>query len=200
MFLEGRPPINFGVTNSGDLLGGTQITFTDVLGDQQFSVLAYSISQYRTLGASYANLSGRFQFAVQGFSSEQFFFGYVPGSTFASSLSFLSRDDALATRTTRGGSVFGIYPFDRFRRVEFSAGLFNTNESFANDTLAAQSDAFQQSQFGTSIFRSGTFAPLGVRYIRRPPSSASTDRSRATRSWSATNTRRPPGASCRGRR
>ena len=166
MFLEGRPPINFGVTNSGDLLGGTQITFTDVLGDQQFSVLAYSISQYRTLGASYANLSGRFQFAVQGFSSEQFFFGYVPGSTFASSLSFLSRDDALATRTTRGGSVFGIYPFDRFRRVEFSAGLFNTNESFANDTLAAQSDAFQQSQFGTSIFRSGTFAPLGVRYIQ----------------------------------
>ena len=68
LFLEGRPPLNVGLTSNGDFLGGTQITFTDVLGDQQFSVLAYSVSQYRTLGVSYANLAGRMQFALQGFS------------------------------------------------------------------------------------------------------------------------------------
>jgi len=166
MYLEGRPPLNFGVTNSGDLLGGTQITFTDVLGDQQISAIAYSISQYRTMGASYTNLSSRFQFSVQGFSSEQFFFGYLPGSTFTSALGFLSRDDALATRKTQGGNVFGIYPFDRFRRVEFSAGMFNYKEAFSNDALAAQSEAYQRSQFGTNIFRDGTFAPIGIRYVQ----------------------------------
>ena len=166
MFLEGRPPVNFGVTNSGDIMGGTQIVFTDLLGDQQFSVLATSFAQYRTLGFSYANLSSRFQFALQGFSQEQFFFGYVPGAVFDPRLAFLSRDDAIATRTVRGGSLYGIYPFDRFRRVELTAGLFNYNENFNNPALQAESDAFQQQRFGTNIFRDGAFMPLGVNYVQ----------------------------------
>ena len=46
LYLEGRPPVNVGLTSSGDFLGGTAIAFTDVLGDQQFTFLAASISQY----------------------------------------------------------------------------------------------------------------------------------------------------------
>ncbi len=49
LFLEGRPPVNVGVTSGGDIFGGTQITFSDVLGDKQFNFFAASISQYRTL-------------------------------------------------------------------------------------------------------------------------------------------------------
>ena len=166
LFLEGRPPINFGVSNSGDFLGGTQITFADVLGDQQMSFLAYSVSQYRTLGFSYANLAGRLQYALQGFSQEQFFYGFQPGVSFDPSLGFLSRDDALAVRTVRGGSMFAIYPFDRFRRVEFTAGVFNFKESFDNVDLQLQSQEFQQQQFGTQLFRDGTFLPLGISYVQ----------------------------------
>ena len=40
LFLEGRPPVNVGVTSGGDFFGGTQVTFTDVLGDQQFNFYA----------------------------------------------------------------------------------------------------------------------------------------------------------------
>ena len=87
LFLEGRPPINIGVTNNGDILGGTQITFSDVLGDQQFSFFAASQSQYRTLAFSYLNLSRRFQYALQAFSQEQFFFGLAPGALFGQNLS-----------------------------------------------------------------------------------------------------------------
>ena len=65
MFLEGRPPVNVGVTSGGDVFGGTQVTFTDVLGDKQFNVFAASISQYRTFAGSYVNLSRRFQYALQ---------------------------------------------------------------------------------------------------------------------------------------
>ena len=75
MFLEGRPPVNVGVTSNGDIFGGTQISFGDVLGDKQFNFFAASISQYRTLSLSYVNLSRRFQFALQGFSQTQFFYG-----------------------------------------------------------------------------------------------------------------------------
>ena len=38
MFLEGRPPINVGVTSNGDIFGGTAVTFGDVLGDKQINL------------------------------------------------------------------------------------------------------------------------------------------------------------------
>ena len=50
-------------------------TFSDVLGDQQFSLYAASISQYRTLSFSYLNLAHRFNYALQGYSQTQFFYG-----------------------------------------------------------------------------------------------------------------------------
>ena len=165
MYLDGAPPINIGVTNSGDFLGGTALTFSDVLGDQSFSVYAYSIAQYRTLSASYVNLSGRFQFAIQGFSQESFFYGNT-GGFYSPALNFLSRDDALAVQTVRGGTAFGIYPFDRFRRVEFTGGLYHTSESFQNPALEQQADLYQQQQFGVDLFRNGTSIPFGVTFIQ----------------------------------
>src|SRR5438034_3043979 len=68
MFLEGRPPVNVGVTNNGDVFGGTQVSFGDVLGDKQVNLFAASISQYRTMSLSYVDLSRRFQFPLQGYS------------------------------------------------------------------------------------------------------------------------------------
>ncbi|HXE81321.1 MAG TPA: hypothetical protein VNK41_11250, partial [Vicinamibacterales bacterium] len=59
LFLDGRPPINVGVTSGGDIFGGTQVSFSDVLGDKQINLFAASISQYRTLALSYVNLSRR---------------------------------------------------------------------------------------------------------------------------------------------
>ena len=55
MYLDGRPPLNVGVTSGGDVFGGSSVTFSDVLGDKQFNVYAASISQYRTYSGSYVN-------------------------------------------------------------------------------------------------------------------------------------------------
>ena len=165
-FLEGRPPINFGVTNGGDILGGTQITFTDVLGDQQVSFLAYSVQQYRTFGLSYANLTGRLQYAIQGFSQDQFFYGYVPGLAFDPGFGFLSRDDAIAVRSVMGGSFFAIYPFDRFRRIELTGGAFKYKEEYNNPALQELATSYQANQFGSQLFRDGAFLPVGINYIQ----------------------------------
>ena len=75
------------------------MTFSDVLGDQQFSMYAASISQYRTLSFSYVNLARRFNYAVQGFSQTQFFYGQAR-SVFYDPVyaGFIDRD--LATATT----------------------------------------------------------------------------------------------------
>lgn len=166
MFLEGRPPVNVGVTSGGDLFGGTAITFTDVLGDRQFNLYLASISQYRTMAGSYVDLSRRLQYAVQGFSQTQFFFGLQPGTLFDPGLAFLDRDFAIATRTARGGSLFGIYPINRYARVELSGGIVQFKEEFNDPVLEQVARDFQQAQFGAQIFRNGTFVPLGVAFVQ----------------------------------
>ena len=117
------------------------MTFSDVLGDKQFNIFAASISQYRTFSVNYTNLSRRFQYAVQGFSQETFFYG--TGSYFYDPVYnpiFQDRDNALATRTMRGGSAFGIYPFDRYRRLELFGSVVNYNERYNDPTLEEYSN------------------------------------------------------------
>ena len=98
LFLDGRPPVNVGVTSGGDVFGGSSVTFSDVLGDQQFNLYAASISQYRTLSFSYLNLARRFNYALQAFSQTTFFYGNLQNVLYDGSL-IVDRDLAQATRT-----------------------------------------------------------------------------------------------------
>src|SRR5262245_9877549 len=170
MFLEGRPPINLGVTSNGDLFGGTQVSFGDVLGDKQINLFAASISQYRTLSLSMVNLSRRFQWALQGYSQTVFFYGQLGGVFYDPSYSpIIDRDLAIATRTVRGGSALGIYPIDRYRRIQFSGGFVQLNEQYADPVLQYTADQYQQAEDGTSDFRNGNIAPVGGEFIQETP-------------------------------
>jgi hypothetical protein len=167
MFLDGRPPVNVGVTSGGDIFGGTQITFSDVLGDKQFNFYAASISQYRTISGSYVNLSRRFQYALQGFSQTDFFYGQLGGVFYDPSLSpIIDRDLALATRTAQGGSAFAIWPFNRYRRIELSAGVVNYNEEFSDPALQQYSQDYQEQVYGQQLFFNGTSVPIGLSYVQ----------------------------------
>jgi hypothetical protein len=167
MFMDGRPPVNVGVTSSGDIFGGTAVTFSDVLGDQQFSMFAASISQYRTLSFSYLNLAHRFNYAVQAYSQTQFFYGNLENVFYDPSFSgVIDRDFAIATRTIRGGSIFGIWPLNRYRRLELVGGVLQYNESFNDPTLEEVSQDYQEEQFGRALLRSGTYVPLGINFVQ----------------------------------
>jgi hypothetical protein len=167
MFLEGRPPVNLGVTNNGDVFGGTEISFGDVLGDKQINLFAASISQYRTLSLAYVNLGSRFQYALTGFNSTQFFYGALEGVFYDPSLApLIGRDQAVATRTVRGGSAIGLYPFNRYRRMEFSGGVVNLRENYNDPFLQAYSEEYQQQLTGgQTLLRSGTVVPFGVAFV-----------------------------------
>jgi len=167
MFLEGRPPINVGVTSNGDVFGGSQVSFGDVLGDQQFNLFAASISQYRTLSLTYVNLSRRFQWALQGFDQTTFFYGSLGGVFYDPTFAPLfSRDQAVATTTVRGGNAIGIYPFDRYRRVELSAGVVQINQEYTDPSVQAVSQQFQTAPGGQQIFANGTLMPLSVAFVQ----------------------------------
>jgi hypothetical protein len=166
LFLEGRPPVNVGVTSGGDFFGGTQVTFTDVLGDQQFNFYAESVSQYRSLSLSYLNLSRRFQYAMQGFSQTQFYYANNAGTFYAAQYGFLSHKDALATATSRGGTIFGIYPLNRYARVEVTGGLIQFQQAYSDPALQQASIDYQNAVYGHTLFADGKLLPLGAAYVR----------------------------------
>ena len=167
MFLDGRPPVNVGVTSGGNIYGGTAITFSDVLGDKEFNFYFASISQYRTIAGSYVNLSRRLQYAIQGFSQTDFFYGQLGNVFYDPSLSgFIDRDLAIATRTAQGGSVYAIYPFNRYRRIEMQAGVVNFNEQFEDPTLEQYSKDYQTQVYGAPLFNDGTAVPFSLAYVQ----------------------------------
>ena len=129
-YIDGAPPIDVGVTSGGDFFGGTGISFSDVLGDQNFTFYALSVREFRTYLGSYTNRAGRFQYTLSGFDSTSFFF--------ASPVSFqpgFSRDDSLSTIRQTGATASAVYPLSRFRRLEVSTGIIRQRTRFEDPFL-----------------------------------------------------------------
>ncbi len=169
MFLDGRPPVNVGVTSGGDVFGGSAVTFSDVLGDQQFNLYAASISQYRTLSFSYMNLARRFNYALQGFSQTQFFYGQLEGVFYDPAFAgLIDRDLAVATRTVRGGTRvrhLAAQPLPPARALRRRPAT--TSEEFNDPALAGVSRrTTSRSSSARQLFQIGTFVPLGVTFVQ----------------------------------
>ena len=164
-FLDGRPPIGVGVTSGGDFFGGTSISFTDVLGDQSMGMYIASVQQYRTMSAMYLNQSRRLQWAVQGYSQTEFYYGLA--DQYLMQLGYIvDSDDALATRTIRGVTGFGIWPINRYARVEVYGGVAQFNEGFGNESLEEQVRQQRELQGTASIFNNGRVFPMGVAFTQ----------------------------------
>jgi hypothetical protein len=167
LFLEGRPPVALGVTSGGDVFGGTQVTFTDVLGDQQFNMFVSSVSQYRTMQFSWQNMERRLQWALQGYSTTQFFYGQLEGLLYDPYLAqYIDRDLATATRTIQGGTAFGIYPFNRYRRIELFGGFSRYKEGYNDPDVEAFANQYQQQQYGRQLFNNGNMMPIGAAFVQ----------------------------------
>ena len=167
LFLEGRPPVALGVTSGGDVFGGTQVTFTDVLGDQQFNLFISSVSQYRTMNFTWVNMEKRLQWALSGYNTSQFYYGQLEGVLYDPYLSqFIDRDLATATRTIQGGTAFAIYPFNRYRRVEVFGGFNRYQESYNDPLVQEASEEYQEQVYGRQLFNNGNMVPLGVAFVQ----------------------------------
>ncbi|MDP2389060.1 MAG: hypothetical protein Q8N52_01935, partial [Acidobacteriota bacterium] len=167
MFLEGRPPVALGVTSGGDVFGGTQVVFTDVLGDQQFNMFISSVSQYRTMQFSWINMERRLQWALQAYNSTEFFYGQLDGIFYDPAYNgLIDRDLATATRTMQGATAFGIYPFNRYRRVELFGGFTRYQERYEDPNVAFVADEYQQEQYGQSLFNNGNMVPIGAAFVQ----------------------------------
>jgi hypothetical protein len=130
-------------------------------------MFAASVSQYRTMSFSYLNLERRLQWALQGYSQTQFFYGALEGLFYDQAFAgLIDRDLAVATRTVRGGTAFGIYPFNRYRRVEFYGGFVQYNEQFDDPALEFEANQYQMETYGRTLFNNGNMMPLGATFIQ----------------------------------
>jgi hypothetical protein len=141
LYLEGRPPINVGVTSSGDFYGGTAVALTDVLGDQFFNFQVLSIREFRSYDVRYTNLASRFQYGLDFFDNT-FFFYAAPYGVFGApgygGYYDITRDAATATQRTTGFQAFAQYPLDKFRRIELAAGAMRQDTSYRNTLVEEQ--------------------------------------------------------------
>ena len=153
-----------GVTSGGDLFGGTQVTFTDVLGDKQFNIFAASVSQYRTMSFSYINLSRRLQYALQAYSQTQFYYGYDPATALRPRVRLhRSRPRRSPRRRRAARPASAIYPLNRYARVRAvrRASAVQAGVQRAGPAGASPIE-YQIEQYGRTLFVDGTFMPLGV--------------------------------------
>jgi WD40 repeat protein len=157
LFLEGRPPLNIGVTSGGDFFGGSQIALTDVLGDHNVTATAISVQEFRSYSATYFNLSRRLHYGLSAFDYTQFFYP----SPYELQTSFF-REGALATQRYTGATVLGQYPLDKFHRVEFSAGIVRQTEGFANEAAELLARQAAEAQGLPFVLNSGQIAPITV--------------------------------------
>jgi hypothetical protein len=164
LYLEGRPPINVGVTSSGDFFGGTAIALTDTLGDQLFAATVLSVASYRVYQGQYANLSRRLHYGINLFDQTYFFYPYY--AAYSQYYGYNTRDLAIATQRFTGGQVFVEYPFDMYRRLEAAVGVIKVNEQFGDASVQDQI-CQQNAIFGLPCFlNNGWQAPLSLRVVQ----------------------------------
>ncbi len=111
MFLAGRPPVSIGVTSNGDVFGGTQLTISDVLGDKQFNFYVSSIAQDPDDDGGVHQPGAPAPVGGPGLHRDAVLLRSAGGVFYDPTLApFISRNDAIATRTIQGGTIIGVVP------------------------------------------------------------------------------------------
>jgi hypothetical protein len=160
LFLEGRPPLNVGVTSGGDFFGGSQVALSDVLADKNFVLTAISLREFRSYEFTYFDLGRRMHWGASGFDNTRFFYGNVynlsPG---------FSRQGAFATTRITGGTLIAQYPLDKFHRLEMTTGVFRLQQRFENPLAQQQAQQAAQQQGVDYFLYNGTVAPVSVALV-----------------------------------
>lgn len=134
LYVSSRPPIDAVVSTDGSLYGGSAIAFSDLLGDHQFSVVAYQVRSFRSYDLTYLNQRRRLQWMLNAF---QFTFFYYPDFAYAdpSVLYAISYRDAIAQRQMTGIRLAAYYPLNLYTRLQASLGYYHFEEDYFNPYL-----------------------------------------------------------------
>jgi len=162
LYLASRPPVDTIVSTDGSIYGGSAITFTDLLADHTFYIMAYQVRSFRSYYVAYINQRRRFQYMASAFQYTQFY--YPPYVYYDPSYyNFLTYRDAIARRKISGINLSSYYPFNRYYRLEASLGFFHYSEDFydpfMNELLFYSGSSYNQFWNGNML--SASFSLVG---------------------------------------
>ncbi len=129
LYLTSRPPIDTIVSTDGSIYGGSALSFSDLLGDYTFFLMAYQVRQYRSYQFSFLNQKRRFQYMVNAFQFTQYYYlsSYYDPFYYGR---YETHFDAIATRKITGVSLNTFYPFNKYYRTQASIGYYNYEEDY----------------------------------------------------------------------
>ena len=159
LYLEGRPPLNVGVTSNGDFFGGSQVALTDVLGDQSFLFTVASVRDYRNYSGQYTNLSSRWNWGVLASDFTRYYFPSLYSYSY-------SRSDAVATERYTGAAAFAVYPLDKFNRIQFTAGYTRIKSEYQDPTIQFEIEQQAAAYGGRVPIYDGSSLPFSVAFTR----------------------------------
>jgi len=144
--ITSRPPINAIISSDGSIFGGTAVSFSDILGNHNFNILAYQVRTFRSYFFTYANLSQRLQFGLNAF---QYTLFYYPSYIYydPTYLALSSYRDAIATREISGLTVNAYYPLSRYYRLQAGLGYYHFSEDYLDPVLMRQFSGGRSSGF-----------------------------------------------------
>lgn len=160
LYLSSRPPIDTILSTDGSIYGGSALTFSDLLGDYTFHIMAYQVRSYRSYYGAFINQKSRLQYMASVYQYSLFYypeFAYYDASLYQR----LTYRDAIATRKITGANIAALYPFNRYYRAEGSISFMNYEEDFFDPYLAQQMMA-TQGGFGAFLHGNALSASLSL--------------------------------------
>jgi len=149
--------------------GGLQLGFSDMMSNHNFIVSLGLTRDIRNsdLGLGYLNQGRRLGYGFETFQQRSAYGVFAAPNA-----------NGFVTQTYRGVSGFAYYPFNRFSRIEVSAGLTHVNQDFVVESLDFSNGrirrdkenlgGFSFGQVGAAlVYDNAVYGPLGPRAGRR---------------------------------
>ncbi len=163
LYLSSRPPIDTIVSTDGSIYGGSAITFSDLLADHTFFLMAYQVRSFRSYYAAYINQKRRFQYMASAFQYTLFYYPpYAYYNDDPAFYSLYSYRDAIATRKISGINLSSYYPLNKYYRLEASAGFLRYEEDFFDPFIREQ---LFLSGRGSNTFWNGNLLSASLSFI-----------------------------------
>lgn len=141
------PSVTLGVASDGTVFTDSHIVFADLLGDYRILLNLTSVSTYANIDAVWLNLKRRLHWGAEVFDYRDYY-----------TVSGLNTTERVrqASRAT-GATIFAQYPFNRYYRVEGSAGYLDRSQSvpFVDERNQLDFDTFNDSYILTTLGLSG---------------------------------------------
>jgi WD40 repeat protein len=138
LYLDARPPIGAIVSTDGSIYGGSAISFSDIMGDYNFFLMAYQVQSYRSYYFAYTNMKKRLHYMVNAYDYTLFYYSYYSSYAYPDPLYYdrYTYRDAIATRKYSGVDFSLYYPFNRYYRVQASLGYSHYEEEYYDPAYA----------------------------------------------------------------